>query len=63
MVWIIENGAGVEPGDVLVRLDTSTIETNINTQEIAYNGREGDRKRDRKRKEQGQLERKTVTLV
>ena len=36
IVWIIENGTIVKPGDVLVRIDTSTIETNINTQEIAY---------------------------
>ncbi len=36
IVWIIENGSMVKPGDVLVRIDTSTIETNINTQEIAY---------------------------
>ena len=36
IVWIIENGTEVKPGDVLVRLDTSTIEDNINTQKIAY---------------------------
>ena len=36
IVWIIENGTEVKPGDELVRLDTSTIEDNINTQEIAY---------------------------
>jgi len=36
IVWIVENGTEVKPGDVLVRIDTSTIETNINTQEIAY---------------------------
>ena len=33
VVWIIENGTEVKPGDVLVRLDTSTIEDNINTTE------------------------------
>ena len=36
IVSIIENGTEVKPGDVLVRIDTSTIEDNINTQEIAY---------------------------
>ncbi len=36
IVWIIDNGTEVKPGDVLVRLDTSTIEDNINTQKIAY---------------------------
>ena len=36
IVWIIENGTEVAPDDVLVRIDTSTIETNISTQEIAY---------------------------
>ena len=28
--WVIENGTHVEPGDVLVRLDTLTIEDAIN---------------------------------
>ncbi len=36
IVWIVDNGTKVQPGDVLVRLDTSTIEDNINTQKIAY---------------------------
>ena len=36
IVWIIENGTEVKPDDVLVRLDTSTIEDNINSQKIAY---------------------------
>lgn len=36
VVWIIKNGTVVQPGDLLVRIDTSTIETNINTKEIAY---------------------------
>lgn len=36
IVWIIENGTEVQPGDELVRLDKSTIEDNINTQKIAY---------------------------
>ncbi len=36
IVWIIENGTEVKPDDVLVRIDTSTIEDNINTQEISY---------------------------
>jgi multidrug efflux pump subunit AcrA (membrane-fusion protein) len=36
IVSIIENGTEVKPGDLLVRIDTKTIEDNINTQEIAY---------------------------
>lgn len=36
IVSIIENGTEVKPGDILVQLDTSTIEDNINRQEIAY---------------------------
>ncbi len=36
ITWIIENGTEVKPGDVLVRIDTSTIDDNINTQKIAY---------------------------
>jgi multidrug efflux pump subunit AcrA (membrane-fusion protein) len=32
---VVESGAIVQPGDVLVRLDTSTIEDNINLQKIA----------------------------
>ena len=36
IVWIAENGTQVKPGDELVRLDTSTIETNINAQQITY---------------------------
>ena len=36
IVWIVENGTQVKQGDLLVRIDTSTIETAINTQEIAY---------------------------
>ena len=36
VLWVIEAGELVEPGDELVRLDTSRIEDNITTQEIAY---------------------------
>jgi len=33
---VVESGTIVQPGDVLVRLDTSTIDDNINQQTIAY---------------------------
>lgn len=36
IVSIIDNGTEVKPGDLLVRIDTKTIEDNINTQEIVY---------------------------
>ncbi|NNE01478.1 MAG: efflux RND transporter periplasmic adaptor subunit [Pirellulaceae bacterium] len=36
VLWVIETGTLVQPGDELVRLDTSRIEDNITTQEIAY---------------------------
>ena len=36
IVWIVESGTEVAPNDVLVRIDTSTIEDNISTQQIAY---------------------------
>ena len=36
VLWVIEGGTMVKPGDVLVRLDKSTIEDNINTKQIAY---------------------------
>jgi multidrug resistance efflux pump len=36
VLWVIEAGTEVNPGDEVVRLDTSTIEENINTQKIAY---------------------------
>ena len=36
VLWVIETGSEVQPGDELVRLDTSTIEETINQQEIAY---------------------------
>ncbi len=36
VLWVIESGTMVQPGDVLVRLDTSTIEDNISQQRIAY---------------------------
>ncbi|MGL5097752.1 MAG: TolC family protein, partial [Planctomycetia bacterium] len=35
ILWIIEQGKQVKAGTELVRLDSSTIETNINTQKIA----------------------------
>lgn len=36
VLWIIKPGTQVKPGDVLVRLDTATIEDNINAQRIKY---------------------------
>ncbi|MBI1310226.1 HlyD family efflux transporter periplasmic adaptor subunit [bacterium] len=36
VLWVIATGSEVQPGDELVRLDTSTIEETINQQEIAY---------------------------
>jgi len=36
VLWVIEGGTTVKPGDVLVRLDTSTIEDNISQKEITY---------------------------
>ena len=36
VLWVIESGTVVQPGDELVRLDTSTIEDNISTQKITY---------------------------
>ena len=36
VLWVVEAGTLVEPGDELVRLDTSRIEDNITTQKIAY---------------------------
>ena len=36
VLWVVESGTLVQPGDVLVRLDQSTIEDNISQQRIAY---------------------------
>ena len=36
VLWVIEAGTIVKPGDELVRLDTSTIEDNISAQKIVY---------------------------
>ncbi len=36
VLWVIETGTIVKPGDELVRLDTSVIEENITRQQIAY---------------------------
>ena len=36
VLWVIETGTEVKPGDELVRLDTSKIEDEINEQKIAY---------------------------
>lgn len=36
ILWIIEDGTEVKPGDELVRLDASTIEDNISQQRITY---------------------------
>ena len=36
VLWVIEPGTEVQPGDELVRLDQSTIEDNISQQTIAY---------------------------
>ncbi len=35
VLWVIETGTMVKPGDELVKLDTSTIEENITRQTIA----------------------------
>lgn len=36
ILWIIEDGSTVKKGDELIRLDTSLIEDQLNTQRIAY---------------------------
>jgi HlyD family secretion protein len=36
VLWVIETGTQVQPGDELVRLDTSKIEDEISLQKIAY---------------------------
>jgi HlyD family secretion protein len=36
VLWVIETGTLVKPGDELVKLDTSLIEENITRQQIAY---------------------------
>jgi len=36
VLWVIETGTEVKPGDELVRLDTAKIEEEISTQKIAY---------------------------
>ncbi len=36
VLWVIESGTQVQPGDELVRLDKSTIEDSISTQKITY---------------------------
>ena len=36
VLWVIETGTDVQPGDELVRLDTSEIEDEINERQIAY---------------------------
>lgn len=36
ILWIIEDGSTVKKGDELIRLDTSLIEDELNTQRIAY---------------------------
>jgi len=36
VLWVVESGTEVKVGDELVRLDTSTIEDNINQQKITY---------------------------
>lgn len=36
VLWVIETGTFVKPGDELVRLDTSLIEDNITQQKISY---------------------------
>lgn len=36
VLWVIETGTEVQEGDELIKLDPSTIEDRINTQEIAY---------------------------
>jgi HlyD family secretion protein len=36
VLWVIETGTIVKPGDEVVRLDTSLIEENITRQQIAY---------------------------
>jgi multidrug efflux pump subunit AcrA (membrane-fusion protein) len=36
VLWVVETGTQVKAGDLLVRLDTSTIEENISQQKILY---------------------------
>ena len=36
VLWVVEAGTVVKPGDELVKLDTSTIEDNINQKKITY---------------------------
>lgn len=36
VIWVVETGTEVQPGDELVRLDTSTIEDTISQQKITY---------------------------
>ena len=36
VLWVIETGTDVKPGDELVKLDSSTIEDNISTKKISY---------------------------
>jgi len=36
VLWVVESGTDVKPGDELVRLDKSTIEDNISQQKITY---------------------------
>src|SRR5262245_48645617 len=36
-IWIVEDAKRVEEGDVIVRLDQSTIEDQLNAQKILYN--------------------------
>lgn len=36
VLWVVEAGTQIRPGDVLVRLDTSAIEDSINEQRIAF---------------------------
>ena len=36
VLWVVETGTTVKPGDELVRLDQSTIEDNISSQQILY---------------------------
>lgn len=43
VVWVIETGTEVKPGDLLIRLDTAKIEDDISTQKIAYEKAVADR--------------------
>ncbi len=36
VIWVIETGTLVKPGDILVELDTSTIEDNVTQRKITY---------------------------